>query len=663
MLAPAGPSTSPHLLRMSRERAGEHITESDSEGSASSCPTTPFHSLTLVASPDREARERVERDKGPSPAAYRDSVEDARRDGKVSDPVDDQAGGEKERRVLYAKRLIEQYYRNFAHAFSEAEARRRVLEERLQRLRITDADKQMLRREHFRREKEFVREMRSRITLDDFERIAIIGRGAFGEVSLVRSCESGELYAMKRLRKSEMVRKDQVAHVRAERDLLVLAESASYVCKLYCTFQDVEHLYLVMEYLPGGDLMQLLIQRDTLDEDSVRFYAAEIVTAIDQVHRLGFTHRDIKPDNILIARDGHIRLSDFGLAAAYELQIYGMAPLLEPGADLTYAGRDRIADMTATERKGAWRRGLRRRMFSTVGTPDYIAPEVLMKKGYGKECDWWSLGIIIYEMLYGYPAFYSETSVETCRKILNWQTTLHFPTEPKVSSTAKDLIRSLLVDPEHRLGARDGLDELKKHPFFRGIDWNRLREMRPPFVPELDHAADTRYFDRFEDEPDACIDTPTAATPEAHRRDACAAPNDTSSTTTASAANSRGIPTCPPPALADSASKRGPEQSRIGAMTKVLPKTTPQAATARSSKSAQAPSASTTCSQKSDARGHLILGSGRVRVQPFPRYSYRDLHALKEGDASFLGFTYRRFGARSQQRYSVRDVFDPKSAP
>jgi serine/threonine kinase 38 len=637
---------------MSREHAGELATDSESDKSASSCAASPYQSVTAVASIDSRP------DRGKAPVADLEPFASNLNKGATDQTSDAAAGSEKERRVLYAKRLIEQYYRNFAHAFSEAETRRRALEERLERLRLTDADKQMLRREHFRREKEFAREMRSRITLDDFERIAIIGRGAFGEVSLVRSCESGELYAMKRLRKNEMVRKDQVAHVRAERDLLVLAESASYVCKLYCTFQDAEHLYLVMEYLPGGDLMQLLIQRDTLDEDSARFYAAEILIAIDQVHRLGFTHRDIKPDNILIARDGHIRLSDFGLAAAYELQVYGMAPLLEPGADLTYTGRDRIADMTEKERKGAWRRGLRRRMFSTVGTPDYIAPEVLMKKGYGKECDWWSLGVIIYEMLYGYPAFYSETSVETCRKILNWRTTLHFPSEPRVSPAAKDLIRSLLCDPDDRLGAREGLDEFRKHPFFRGLDWSRLREVRPPFVPEISHAADTRYFDHFEEEPEATADSSIAARPQMERHGNRTPLQTTSSTRNVSPANNRAALARPGPSGTTPGPRQGPEQPRSAAIATSPRKTTALGAVASLARPAQTSSVSSGWSE-SKVRGQRVSGNGRLRVQPFPRYSYRDLHALKEGDASFLGFTYRRFGARSQQRHSVRGVFDP----
>jgi serine/threonine protein kinase len=655
MLQPAGAGASPHLVRMSRDQPGELHADSDSAKSSSSCPTTPFQSVTTVGSLEiSKSPARVPPAGAPAAPVEQAAV-------ASSSVASSRQVNESQRRVLYAKRLIEQYYRNFAHAFNESEARRQLLEERLERLRLSDADKQMLRREHFRREKEFAREMRSRITLDDFEHIAIIGRGAFGEVSLVRSCESGELYAMKRLRKSEMLRKDQVAHVRAERDLLVLAESASYVCKLYCTFQDAEHLYLVMEYLPGGDLMQLLIQRDTLDEDSTRFYAAEIGTAIEQVHRLGFTHRDIKPDNILIAKDGHIRLSDFGLAAAYELQVYGMAPLLEPGADLTYTGGDRIAAMSEAERKGSWRRGLRRRMFSTVGTPDYIAPEVLMKRGYGKECDWWSLGVIIFEMLYGYPAFYSENSVETCRKILNWRTTLQFPARPNVSPAAKDLIRSLLTDPENRLGAREGLEDFKRHPFFHGFDWNRMREMRAPFVPELSHDADTRYFDHFEDDTHPKSQEAKATVPPAGRTGT--EPRSTApANTLASPARPRPAVTLPP------ADQRKPQQvPRVVDIEGAQADASLTSTNARSSTASRTPTtrafplnADPASRKQGELRGSRKIFREQLRMQPFLRYSYRDLHALGEGDASFLGFTYRRFGVRSQQRGSLRGAFDPK---
>ena len=596
-------------LHEATERTPRRHRPGDSDDSDASCGSTV-----------RDEEHRADGSIGPADRVEaRTSTRDAPPEGDV------------QRRVQFAKTLIEHYYRNLLFVSRAAEQRKSRLEERLGRLRITDADRQMLRREHVRRETEFARTLRRRMTLADFDKVAVIGRGAFGEVTLVRKRDHGDLYAMKRLRKREMLRKDQVAHVLAERDLMVLAESASYVCRLLYTFQDDEHLYLVMEYLPGGDLMQLLIQRDILDEESARFYAAEIITAIDQVHRLGFTHRDIKPDNILIDREGHIRLSDFGLAAAYELQVHGMAPLLEPGARATPTAADQATGMSGSELRGAWKKGARQHMYSTVGTPDYIAPEVLMKVGYGKECDWWSLGVILYEMLCGFPAFYADAAVETCRKILNWRTTLQFPSEAKLSWQARDLILKLLREPENRLGARGGIDEFKRHPFFAGVDWNRLRARKPPFVPELRSPTDTRYFDKFDEEP------PEAGTRE---REGERKADATEKTAAAAAAGAVGM--------------KGAVDDRRGQTAARAPPTSPRVQAAPAGKRG---AAEATAAAPSGAPGGNATGNARgpARVS---RYTYKQLDALDESDASFLGFTYKRFDPQRKQRNSARSVFD-----
>ena len=344
----------------------------------------------------------------------------------------------------------------------------------------------------------------------------VIGKGAFGEVRLVKKNDTGKIYAMKSLRKSEMFKKDQVrpscaspatlpvadegpgctqlAHVRAERD--VLAESNSpWVVQLYYSFQDAMYLYLLMEFLPGGDLMTMLIKYDTFSEDVTRFYIAECVLAIEAVHKLGFIHRDIKPDNILIDREGHVKLSDFGLStgfhkqhdSAYYQRLFegngnssvppnnGRNSVAINSINLTVSSKDAIATWKANRRKLA---------YSTVGTPDYIAPEIFLQQGYGQECDWWSLGAIMFECLVGYPPFCSENAHDTYRKIIDWRNQLYFPDDVRLSHEAEDMIRRMITGHETRLG-RNSADDIKSHPFFNGVDWSTIRNIEAPFKPVL----------------------------------------------------------------------------------------------------------------------------------------------------------------------------------
>lgn len=194
----------------------------------------------------------------------------------------------------------------------ERRERLRRLEDSLARSSLTEDEKQKRRKEHASRETEFLRLKRSKMGAADFEAIKVIGKGAFGEVRLVQKVDTGHVYAMKVLRKVEMVEREQVAHVRAERDVLVEADH-QWVVKMYFSFQDPTNLYLIMEFLPGGDMMTLLMTKDTLSEEAAQFYMAETCLAIEYIHGLGFIHRDIKPDNLLLDSRGHLKLSDFGL--------------------------------------------------------------------------------------------------------------------------------------------------------------------------------------------------------------------------------------------------------------------------------------------------------------------------------------------------------------
>ena len=199
--------------------------------------------------------------------------------------------------------------------------------------------------------------------------MSIIGRGAFGEVRICRYKETGEVIAMKKMKKSEMLYKNQVAHVKAERDVLIKAKNP-WVVELKYSFQDERHLYLVMEFLPGGDLMTLLMRKDILSEDESRFYIGETILAIETIHNLNYIHRDLKPDNILLDKDGHVKLTDFGLCKHAEIRPHKMTEYKQTEFSSNFNQLKSVLD-----KKLGYKRS-RQLAFSTVGTPDYIAPEV-----------------------------------------------------------------------------------------------------------------------------------------------------------------------------------------------------------------------------------------------------------------------------------------------
>lgn len=412
-----------------------------------------------------------------------------------------------------AKLKLEHYYKDLMEQTIERNQRRVELEKKLELEGGSEERKRRQLQNLGKKESSFLRLKRTKLSLHDFSTIKVIGKGAFGEVRLVQKNDTGKIYAMKTLRKSEMFKKDQLAHVRAERD--VLAESDSpWIVQLFYSFQDSLHLYLIMEFLPGGDLMTMLIKFDIFPDDWTRFYMAECVLALEAIHKLGFIHRDIKPDNILIDKDGHIKLSDFGLStgfhknhdSSYYQRLLGnvnqSSSSNSESINLTLSRKDKIA---------TWKKNRRALAYSTVGTPDYIAPEIFLQQGYSHECDWWSLGAIMFECLVGYPPFCSETPHETYRKILNWPDFLFIPEDCHLSYEAEDLIRKLICNPQHRLG-RNGAKEIKAHPYFRGVDWDNLRQYDSPHIPELRSITDTSYFPT--EELEQVPDQPPAPVPE-----------------------------------------------------------------------------------------------------------------------------------------------------
>lgn len=361
-------------------------------------------------------------------------------------------------------------------------------------LHLSDPEKHLIKQEIFHKEAENLRSRRRRISVFDFEPLVIIGKGAFGEVRLVRNKLTGEIQAMKKMSKQEMIKKNQIMHVRAERNVLAFAENP-WIVDLKYSFQDENSLFLVMEYVPGGDLMTVLMKRDILPENEARFYIAELVSAVESVHKMNYIHRDLKPDNVLIDKRGHIKLSDFGLCkntAVVGVTIGDVVSLAGGGG-----GGRRNGEEIGVTRDGEHKRS-RVLAYSTVGTPDYIAPEVFSKQGYNESADWWSVGVILFEMVVGYPPFYADEPNLTCQKILNWKKTLAIPREAGLSKETSDLIKRLVCDANERLGSR-GAQEIKNHPFFKGIQWETLRDSKAPWIPKLSSEIDTSNFDKYEE--------------------------------------------------------------------------------------------------------------------------------------------------------------------
>jgi serine/threonine kinase 38 len=347
--------------------------------------------------------------------------------------------------------------------------------EKINSLEISDEEKLKIISEMKHLESQDLRKARQKQTIRDYESLKIIGRGAFGEVHVCREIKTGKIVAVKKIRKDLLAKKNQIIHIRNEQ-LFMSKVKSPWIVELYASFQEDDYLYLIMEFLPGGDFMNLLIEKDKLTEEESKFYIAELILAVESIHKLDCIHRDIKPDNILIDKSGHIKLSDFGLAKVSD-DLYG---------------NNQMTKKSFNPKK-------HEKQYSCVGTAYYVAPEVLKKKGYGKEIDWWSVGVIFYEMLVGYAPFCSEDTQDVCIKIINYEKYLQVPPEIKLTKEAMDLMKRMISDPNKRLG-KNGADEIKAHPFFKGIDWENIRnQLKPPFIPDIANDYDTKYFDTFDE--------------------------------------------------------------------------------------------------------------------------------------------------------------------
>ncbi|KAJ5320101.1 hypothetical protein PENANT_c025G04412 [Penicillium antarcticum] len=303
----------------------------------------------------------------------------------------------------------------------------------------------------------FVENRQRSLKMEDFDLLKVVGKGSFGKVMQVMKKDTGRIYALKTIRKAHIISRSEVTHTLAERSVLAQINNP-FIVPLKFSFQSPEKLYLVLAFVNGGELFHHLQREQRFDINRARFYTAELLCALECLHGFKVIYRDLKPENILLDYTGHIALCDFGLCKL---------------------------DMKDEDRTNTF-----------CGTPEYLAPELLLGNGYTKSVDWWTLGVLLYEMLTGLPPFYDENTNEMYRKIL--QEPLTFPTSDIVPPAARDLLTRLLDrDPVRRLGA-NGAAEIKSHHFFANIDWRKLlqRKYEPSFRPNVLDARDTDNFDR-----------------------------------------------------------------------------------------------------------------------------------------------------------------------
>lgn len=296
------------------------------------------------------------------------------------------------------------------------------------------------------------------VSIDHFEMKVTLGTGSFGRVMLARHKKTGYYVAIKILKKERVIKMKQLEHVKYEKNLLHEIQ-CPFVVNLITSFQDAKNLYLVMEYVRGGEMFYHLRKAGRFTEEVARFYAAETVLTWEHLHSKNIIYRDLKPENLLISETGHLKVTDFGFAK-------------------------KVAERTWT----------------VCGTPEYLAPEIILSKGYGKAVDWWALGILLYEMLVGYPPFFDNDPYEIYEKIVACK--IRYPNFLKPA--AKDLISNLLqVDLTKRYGnLKDGINDIKNHKFFQDIDWDKLAklEITPPFIPQVSGDDDASNFQQYDEE-------------------------------------------------------------------------------------------------------------------------------------------------------------------
>ncbi|POR39244.1 Serine/threonine-protein kinase sid2 [Tolypocladium paradoxum] len=357
------------------------------------------------------------------------------------------------------------------------------------------------------RERANLRKRRVRLRQGDFQILTQVGQGGYGQVFLAQKKDTREVCALKVMSKKLLFKLDEVRHVLTERDILTTAQSEWLVRLLY-SFQDDKSIYLAMEYVPGGDFRTLLNNTGVLSNRHARFYIAEMFCSVDALHQLGYIHRDLKPENFLVDSTGHVKLTDFGLAAGVlaPWRIESMRIKLEQASETSVPFGKPIDQRTVAERRESYRNMRQNDVNyakSIVGSPDYMAPEVLRGEEYDFTVDYWSLGCMLFEALTGFPPFAGATPDETWRNLKHWKEVLKRPVweDPNyfLSNRTWSFITTCINSRTRRFS---DIQDIYNHPYFAEVDWQTLRQTRAPFVPELDSETDAGYFDDFGNEAD-----------------------------------------------------------------------------------------------------------------------------------------------------------------
>ncbi|CAL9737558.1 cell cycle protein kinase Dbf2p [Monosporozyma servazzii] len=413
-----------------------------------------------------------------------------------------------QRLVSVCKMYFLDYYCDmFDYVISRRQRTKKVMEYIEQQKVLNNVPVERLNTEWFgylQQEHDVLRKRRLKPKHKDFEMITQVGQGGYGQVYLARKKDTKEVCALKILNKKLLFKLNETNHVLTERDILTTTRS-EWLVKLLYAFQDPESLFLAMEFVPGGDFRTLLINTKYLKSAHARFYISEMFCAVNALHELGYTHRDLKPENFLIDAKGHIKLTDFGLAAGTvsNERIESMKIRLEEVKNLEFPG---FKEKSIEDRRKIYHHMRETDVNyanSMVGSPDYMALEVLEGKKYDFTVDYWSLGCMLFESLVSYTPFSGSSSNETYENLRHWKQTLRRPRldngRPAFSDRTWDLITRLIADPISRLRS---FEHVKRMPYFSDIDFDNLRNMSPPFIPQLDSETDAGYFDDFTNEAD-----------------------------------------------------------------------------------------------------------------------------------------------------------------
>ncbi|KAG9014778.1 hypothetical protein FRB94_010625 [Tulasnella sp. JGI-2019a] len=399
--------------------------------------------------------------------------------------------------------FLDYYFQTLGYLAARKERRARFDSDTSSR-QLTQEDYAAELKSYSGRERVILRRRRTKLRVEQFHIIAQVGQGGYGEVFLAKKNDTGELCALKKMKKRTLHKMDEIRHVLVERDILTATKTLWLVRLLYA-FQDAQHVYLAMEYVPGGDFRTLLNNSGVLKEEHARFYISEMFAAVNELHKLGYIHRDLKPENFLVDGTGHVKLTDFGLATG---------ALNPQRIDSLRHKLDRAKDTELVLRSTMERRSIYKSLRnenpnyadSIVGSPDYMSPEVLRGKPYTYSVDYWSLGCILFEFLAGFPPFSGASPDETWTNLKNWTKVLRRPVYEKeedlifnLSDVSWDAITRFIAHHSQRYTS---LDDVKSHPFFSPVPWNDLRGQQAPFVPALDSEFDTGYYDDFTNEED-----------------------------------------------------------------------------------------------------------------------------------------------------------------